>query len=727
MSTSRVERAVGVVFPGLVAVTLLAGALFPASPRTFQILVFGAMLGALWATGWRLARWLTPDWEPLSRAVAAFTFAVGIAVVPATWMGHFAVLRPPVFLVWTAAAYLVSRLLPDKRAAVELVPQSPVAMGPSHAIRIQRALLFAAALAIAWAGLLEIRGARYLPPISFDDLSYHLSTVATWIRYGDLRMIRFAVGDPSTPFYPILGEMAAWVLIAPFRDSDFAARWTQLFFAGFSFVAAAAVASRLGLARRDAALAALAYAGIPEAFPSLALTAGNDHSLSFFTLAALDGSLALARRPHPGAAVATGTAFGLLLATKYVGVLFAPVVLAALILAFWVERRQRAPGMQRAPVRSLAGLAALLATTIALTGGYTYLRNWVTTENPIFPAPVRILGIEVFPGWWGILPTERNGSTESQIDVWRFLTGQPDLLGSYFRWTLLPAVLLAPLLALARRRWREVVVFSLPTVFFLQFVFLMSDHRSSRYFLPGIALAAVAFAWLLSQWGLRASPLRIALLLWIVWQALGQLEWKGTTKALAAVAFVAAGALLELGRRRWRTFRPSALPPFGFAGWGRIAAAALLVMTAVPLGRAVLKYQGVKLAERPAALALERFTGSEGARIAYAGLNAPYLFFGSRLQNHVEIVPRRRALEPRVYRWGSRLAQPYAMGSYRQWRANLARLGIQFVVVHRSPWENPERRWLIRQSRDFKRVFADTETEIWQVLPDPERQGLTNS
>ena len=47
------------------------------------------MLAALGYAGHRLSRWLCPDFEVLSHAVAAFTFAVALAVVPATWIGHF--------------------------------------------------------------------------------------------------------------------------------------------------------------------------------------------------------------------------------------------------------------------------------------------------------------------------------------------------------------------------------------------------------------------------------------------------------------------------------------------------------------------------------------------------------------------------------------------------------------------------------------------------------------
>ena len=96
--------------PALIATILFAGALVPSSPHAFQVAVLAAMLAALWESGSRLARWLAPDFGPASHGVAAFTFAVGIAVVPATWLGQLGWLQPAPFLIWTAVAFLLSRL-----------------------------------------------------------------------------------------------------------------------------------------------------------------------------------------------------------------------------------------------------------------------------------------------------------------------------------------------------------------------------------------------------------------------------------------------------------------------------------------------------------------------------------------------------------------------------------------------------------------------------------------
>jgi hypothetical protein len=148
-----------------------------------------------------------------------------------------------------------------------------------------------------------------------------------------------------------------------------------------------------------------------------------------------------------------------------------------------------------------------------------------------------------------------------------------------------------------------------------------------------------------------------------------------------------------------------------------MAIAGILVLAAVPLGRSVAHYQEVKLENQPESRALEQLAGPDGARVAYAGSNQPYFFFGSRFQNDLRIVPRSRALDAEYYNWKSRLANPYVTGPYRRWRRNLELLRIELVVIIKTPWANPERRWVTQWKEDFQRVYEDADTEIWRVLP----------
>ena len=707
------------------AALVVAGALIPEPPRVLQALTTLAMLGALGAAGDRLARWLCPGFDVLSRMVAAFTFAVALAVVPATWMGQLGVMRPAPFLLWTAGVLLLSRVLP--------VPSRPgedygaaLNTPADRLTRIEWALLLAAGGAVALVGLKFLYHYRWVPVgLGPDDESYHLAAVAVWHRFGDLRMIKFAVGDTSTTFYPVGGEVWSWVLLAPLRDSDFLSRFAQLPFALFSFVAAASIGRRLGLSLRSALLGALLYAAIRRVFPVLALQAGNDHSASFFTLAAIDGVLALAARPTAGVAVYAGAALGLLLGTKYTALLFGPTVIGLLILIALVQRLRPAPE-GRLPVRTLAGLAAVFAVAAAVTGGYTYLRNWVTAGNPVFPVPVSLFGHSIFPGWEAVTVSARSDDPEFRIDLWKFLLDRRDLLGAYFPYTLLPAALLTPLVALWRRPWqgwRDALVLALPVVLFLEFLYLMHDHRDMRYFMPALALAAVAFAWLVEQAGSKASAVRAFLLLALTFHVTRKLDFGGGVGAAVALALIGLGwiAVRQGPRLAAALARPAP------RRWLAVGTAAAVVVSALPLGAVVDHYQAVKLTYRLPALALDRMTSPGGAAVAYVGLNKPYTFFGSRLQNTVYVVPRIGELESQYYRWGGTLDFPYEEAGYVRWRRRLNRLGIGFVVVHRSEWEEPERGWMAGRPRAFRLEYFDLATEIWRVLPGAERTRLRNA
>ena len=333
--------------------------------------------------------------------------------------------------------------------------------------------------------------------------------------------------------------------------------------------------------------------------------------------------------------------------------------------------------------------------------------------NPIFPAPVTVAGVEILPGWEHATIEHRKSAPEFFIDVPHFLTQREDLFGPFFPFTMLPAALLAPLLALARRRFVAAMILSLPVVFFLQFLFLMHDHRDMRYFLPGVALAALALAWLLAQAGPWASPLRAALLALITYQVCRRLPVSGAWEVLLALALFAAAAAAVWA---WERSREKDGWRDGARRWGGLAAAAAVGIAALSLGPSVEKYQRVKLRDRPAPLALESLASPDGARVAYVGLNQPYLFFGRRLQNDVQIVPRNWNLEDQYYTWGGSAEAPYQAGRYKRWRSILDRLGIEYVVVARTPWADPERQWILKRTGDFQLVWEDQEAQIWRVL-----------
>src|SRR5436309_2051297 len=112
------------------AVLLAAGGAMAAPPRVLDVLVFFALLLALGAMGWRIARLLLPGEGSLSIAVAGFTVAVAVGALPAILLGHFGLLRAPYYLFAIAGLALAANFLfqpaplPARPAGVPPPPSS---------------------------------------------------------------------------------------------------------------------------------------------------------------------------------------------------------------------------------------------------------------------------------------------------------------------------------------------------------------------------------------------------------------------------------------------------------------------------------------------------------------------------------------------------------------------------------------------------------------------------
>jgi hypothetical protein len=728
------KRGVELLAPAL----LVVGAAWPgAPPAALATAVLAALLAALGTAGWRLAARLLPGSGLATGLTAATVFATVLATLPATLFGHFGLLYPAPFLLWAAALHSATLWLSPAAVARPSPPSSPGSprddLRPPAARAFERALAISALMVLSCATYAQVRGARYSPPgtFGFDDLSYHLATVATWAEQGDLAMPKFAVGDDATAYYPIASELVSWVLLAPFETNDVAARWSQLPFALALLAAVAALGARLGLRKRSVLPALALVWSLERVFPRLALAASNDASTAFLLLASADGALELARRRSVGAALYAGTAFGLLLGTKYATLLFAPLPLALYALARIVSRGSL-PARGRGLLPELAGAGAA-----ALAGGYTFLRNAVTTGNPVFPAPVRVAGLELFAGWEHASLAWRRALPESAIELPGFLF-RADLWGPVAPWLLVPAALLAPAVALLptrpsrqagpretdtdpHRRWVEAALLAYPVLSFLIFLHLIYDHRDIRYFLGGIALAALGWAYLadrLERSGRKAAAALAA--------AVRAATYAGVILTLAlrpappgarpALWLVAGAGLGLLASARWasveRGFRRLAAHP------RRLAAAAALL--ALPVAAHVAaRYPERKLEHRLMPRYLEEhLAGEASTTVAYVGLNAPYLYYGSRLQNRVVIVPSTGDLEGRLYRWRGSTAQPFRyQGRYRRWLGNLESLGVSYVVVVKAGSSGPERGWMLRHPDRFEQVAEQGIEEIWRFEP----------
>jgi len=715
--------------PLVAAAVLLAGAVPADPPDALGAAAAAALLIALGSFGLRVAGKLLGSPGPATLVAAAGALGSAGAIVPATLLGLAGHLRPGPFLVAVAGLAALAAWLPRVRlgrdparpgdgAAAETAGARP---SPPHLLRrAETALLVAALAAIALHVAATAARERWEPPRKLDDPSYHLSTVALWTHTHDLRRIKLPYGDPSTAFYPIGGELTAWALVAPLGDGDWIARWNQLLFGLLSVAAAVAVARRLGVSRRGALVVAVLWASVPRAFPALLFTAGNDHSTAFYLLVLVDAVLLAAVRPSLGTAAFTGVAAGLLVGTKYLGVLLAAPValLAAALVALGPRVRWR---------RRLAFLGAAAAIAVAV-GGYTYLRNATSTGNPLFPAPIALAGLEL-PGWEVVTLEVRRRLPQWALDPVRFLLRR-DLFGQAFVLVTLPAALLAPFLAAgapgsAFDRLARAGTFALPWAFYALFVLVVHDHRENRYLFAGIALAAVAAGWILDL--LAARGRRAAAAASLVGAGVGLvvlrdvfLRYDGPTwQMLAAALFVLGLSWLATAPLAWHLTERGPVSALG-RSLSLPLAAAMGIAAAAALGDHELDlYRDRQLRDEPIADWLDRRTRAHGSVVAYLGFNSPYPFAGARLQNRIELVPRNWNLEGRHFRWGDSPEIPAGRGRYARWRTNLEALGVEWVVVDLRGRPNPERRWMLERPRRFRRLWHDDHLELWRVATGP--------
>jgi hypothetical protein len=682
--------------------------LFPEAGIRWHLVLAVGTFSALGLSAARLTEFLLPGIEGLARTAAGFTISVAVGAVSTTWLGHFGLLSPRAVHLVIFAAYCLTRFL---RPKVSARPAAAEGFGITRWDRTELAILIGAGA--VFAGLLvcilvtsrlEAPGSR-----SFDDTSYHLSAMAAWRRFGDLRMIKFPVGDGGTAFYPVFGEIWSFLLLAPVDPSDFLARWSELPFALFSLVGLAAVGRALGLSGRSVFVAVLLYGATPRAFPGLMLTAGNDHMTSFLSIAAVLSVLLLGERRTIGRAVFAGICLGLLAGTKYTGLIYCLPLYILLSVSVLVTRGESGSAEEKWGHRLLILLVAV-GVAVA-TGGYTYLRNFVTTGNPVFPQIIPLLGKTFQKGWEGGIPWSER--PEYLIRPIAFLLGRADRYGELFRFTLLPAAIVAPLAALFIRaragvRIRTVLTLGLPVVFYLEFLWLMIDHRDIRYFIGAIALAAVAAAWLVERAGRWAPVARSAVALAVTVSLIAGARTFDVSWSSLLVHAVSIAVAMLLGGLAWRRASTRRL----FVGAAGLVFLGVLLL---PVAQAVQTYQERKFSDQSVAAALEERTRLQGVAVACVGLNRPYAYWGARLQNTVFYVPSSPDPDAGFYRWGGSVAFPADDLSYETWRANLSRLGIRYVVLAHFGQEMPVQAWIELEPKRFLSVFRDELTEIFEV------------
>lgn len=569
-----------------------------------------AIAGVVWSA-WCVERSV---WMPSPIADRAVRFgviatALVIAVMlPLGAAGHLSL--PSVLLVELCAcavSFALARPVTVDSSETPAARSSPIPLGFAGAI---------VALAIPFA-------VTHAPFTLYDSISYHLFFAARWVQDHAIAIIPTPFSDVAQAYAPGNGELVfAWLMLP--LHSDLLARMGQLPFAILAAAAVTAIAWRLG-----AEGAHLLY---PAAFMLLSrpvaeqMVGANVDLICAALFAASIYLLIVASATNAIRDwVVAGAAAGLYLGTKYLALVYLPM-----LLVFAVFPRPR--------MRALWAVPGVFAFGLPW-----YARNWIVAGSPIYPASVAPLGVTV----------ARGAFTRSAMLNTVFHTTDLRLVPAIAAHAFGPPlfVVWVPLmimggLAMARRGWwphRALVL--APFVMAVLFWIGLPVNVDSRFLLPAIPLALVPLAFASSADRRIDTVWHVVKGTALVWLAIGAagslpatvpwfmngwLSLRGIVSPAHVVPFVASAAAIGVTWQLSRSTRYRVV----------LAAAVFLLCVAESAFSGGDSIDTTKTYVRSGYEESWRWIARniQGATIAYTGINLPYPLTGPNLSNRVVYV-----------------------------------------------------------------------------------------
>lgn len=304
-------------------------------------------------------------------------------------------------LVWMAIGVGQSRLFPSKgnRPKSESSPMDPPRLLAGNCL-----LFFVAGLLVFSLSSLAV-GWIYLPPFAWDEIWYHLTPVAAWIKQGAIIQLPEALlwqnYDPqrvspdqlaldfSTAFnwanvYPLNAELSAlWNVVL--MKNDILADAAQLPFVLVGALATYGLSRSAGARPDSSVLAAMLFLLTPMILIQLRV-AYADAAFGSLVAASLYALLRWQRELSLSYALLLGFALGLMMGIKSPGIAFAGILGLAALGYGWRQCRYGRLTRGALIVQALGALGGLL-----VSGGFWYLRTWWFYGNPVYPVQVTFL------------------------------------------------------------------------------------------------------------------------------------------------------------------------------------------------------------------------------------------------------------------------------------------------------------------------------------------------
>jgi arylsulfatase A-like enzyme len=325
-------------------------------------------LGALLTLAFRLLRRLPSSWTPWHKATSFLTFVVLIPILTLILVSLIAPVNALTAGVGLGLLLLADHFIP---AATQEPSTQVDSKETLSAPTILGASLFTGVL-VHWAMMTAFRGTGF----AWDDMTYHAVSPAWWLQTSSLSVAPYTY----QVYFPFNAELLAFFFMLPFQNDGQASLGVFLWGA-LAMTAAVTVAKQLGqhsgVAMTSIALFLIATPvwWLHHTFSSVDI-AGAGWIMAAIAMA---GAPAKSSRDYRVAALVSGLAIGGGIGTRIMSVL-----VFGLLTLWWAYRCWSQSSKQKKDWTPIA----IFIGSAAIAGGYWYVRNWLLTGNPLFPAMV---------------------------------------------------------------------------------------------------------------------------------------------------------------------------------------------------------------------------------------------------------------------------------------------------------------------------------------------------
>lgn len=232
-------------------------------------------------------------------------------------------------------------------------------------------------------GIIKVGINLFNPPFGWDSLNYHFSFPVEWLKSGNLNVPIVPFDDPAPTYYPLNGSLFYLWLIFPLKNV-LLADLGQLPFFLLAFLAVFSIARKLEIDTELSFLAAAVFILIPNLFKQLSI-AYVDVMVAGLLLVGVNYLFILREKFSFKNILLFSATFGLLIGTKTIALAYS-ILLLVPFLYFCFKNLKKS-----------YFLVIFIILVIAF-GGFSYIRNYLETGNPLYPVDIKIFGKAIFSG-----------------------------------------------------------------------------------------------------------------------------------------------------------------------------------------------------------------------------------------------------------------------------------------------------------------------------------------